>query len=105
MTTTKKAPQVKFLKEYLQRLCNEKSVFSWRDSSKDELPKPRAVLAAEKRIKRDGAIVHAFNKKVEAHQKAETEKKKVAYRLCEREIFFGDPNKALAMLDAFATKF
>lgn len=94
----------KYLKDRLQRLTSEKQVF-WGDTDVN-LPKPPAVIEAEKRMKRDGAIVNRFHKKVRDFNKRRIDRKRKMRDLCEKAIIFGTPKQALALLDKFErTKF
>jgi len=94
----------KYLKDRLQRLTSEKMVF-WGDVDV-KLPKPAAVIEAEKRMNRDGEIVNRFNTKQRNFNKRRNLRKRKMRDLCERAITFGTPQQALKLLDKFErTKF
>lgn len=94
----------KYLKDRLARLTSEKQVF-W-GSEDVKLPKPAAVSEAERRMKRDGAIVNRFHKKQRlANERRKLRKRKMRDE-CEKAIHFGTAKQALKLLDKFErTKF
>lgn len=95
-----KTAQMKYLKDRLESVARRKNVF-WGDHSKVKLTKPPAVIEAERRIKLLSKVVARFEKKIETATKRRDEQKKAAYEACRKEVFFGDPRKALKMLDKF----
>ena len=95
----------KYLKDRLQRLASEKSVWGWRNDEV-KLPRPTAVVEAEKRIKRDSRIVNRFQAKEKKFNEQRKNRKQKMWEACQKAIHFSTPKQALALLDKFErTKF
>ena len=99
-----KNAQMKYLKDRLDSVARRKNVF-WNHGDEIKLHKPAEVRAAEARIKADGTIINRFLGKVKRANERHRERKKQAYEACRKEVFFGDPRKALKMLDKFEKDF
>ena len=97
-----KKAQLKYLRERLESLSRQKNVYWGHEDFK--LPKPAAVIEAEARMKRDGQIVSRFEKKQRTANHSRNQKKKAEFEACRKEVFFGDPLKALRMLEKFEAK-
>jgi hypothetical protein len=99
-----KHAQLKYLKDRLDSLMRRKNVFGWSGRNKVKLKKPAEVIAAERQIKQASAVISRFEKKQEAATERRDEQRKGDYEACRKEVFFGDPHKALKMLDQFEAK-
>jgi hypothetical protein len=95
--------QKKYLRERLQRINNSFGTYGhYAQSRKDSiLPKPAAIVEAEKRIARDSALVRRFEKRQSKRSDKIKKAKRAMADLCERTILLGDFKKALNLLDQF----
>lgn len=98
-----KHAQLKYLKDRLDAVMRRKNVF-WGDHGKVNLKKTAEVIAAERQLNSAQRIISRYAKKVDTATARRNEKRKAEYEACRKEVFFGDPQKALKMLDQFEAK-
>jgi ATP adenylyltransferase/5',5'''-P-1,P-4-tetraphosphate phosphorylase II len=100
-----KAAQMKYLRDRLDTLMRRKNVFWAGNSGKVKLPVPPEVRMARRQIKLLSSIIAKFERKIQAATDRRNNRKKAAYEACRKEVFFGDAQKALKMLDKFEREY